>query len=161
MIASIETACGPLWISGGEDAVDAVSWTPLEGMRHRGELDWILLALDAYFDGRIRQFPGSLFFMGPGVQWTRMQREIRPLLSSQEILSAIAGIPFGSTMTYGEIASRIGKPGAARAVGAVCRSNHLPVIIPCHRVVGARSIGGYSPDIRYKEYLLSLESGTR
>lgn len=95
--------------------------------------------------------------MGPGILWSRKHQDARPLVSSQGILAAISRIPYGSTMTYGTVASRAGNPGAARAVGAVCRSNPIPVIIPCHRVIGSNSLGGYTPGIKIKESLLEIE----
>ncbi len=95
--------------------------------------------------------------MGPGVLWTRIPHPLRPLEGSQQFLAAISRIAYGDTMTYGQVAASAGRPGAARAVGAVCRANPLPVLIPCHRVVGAHSIGGYTPDIRIKQSLLRME----
>jgi methylated-DNA-[protein]-cysteine S-methyltransferase len=69
-------------------------------------------------------------------------------------------IPFGQTSTYGELAARVGSPNAARAVGAVMARNRLPIIIPCHRVVGtAGRLGGYSAPggLDTKRRLLRLE----
>lgn len=137
--------------------VEGVSWEPIEGARHRGELDWVVHSFEAYFDGRLKVFPGGLFFMGHKILWSCNRQEVRPLVGSQGIIAAISRIPYGSTMTYGTVASMSGKPGAARAVGAVCRANPIPVIIPCHRVVGAQSLGGYTPGIRIKECLLKIE----
>ncbi len=157
MIAAFETARGPLWISGSTDTVDGISWNPLDGMKHHGELDWMLKALDSYFLGKISRFPGGLLFMGIGTLWVRTPQISRPFVSSQQILSAIEQIPYGTTKTYSDVASTAGKPGAARAVGAVCRSNPIPILIPCHRVVGQRSLGGYTPGIHLKEFLLKHE----
>ena len=68
-------------------------------------------------------------------------------------------IPYGETKSYGWIAKRLGKIGAARAVGQALARNHLPVIIPCHRVVGSdRGLGGYSGGVRVKKSLLRLET---
>jgi len=68
-------------------------------------------------------------------------------------------IPYGETRSYGWIAKRLGKIGAARAVGQALARNHLPVIIPCHRVVGSdRGLGGYSGGVRVKKSLLRLET---
>ena len=157
MIAAFETACGPLWISGSTDIIDGVSWNSLDGMRHHGELDWMLKALESYFMGKLSRFPGGLLFMGIGTLWVRMPRISHPFVGSQKILQAIEQIPFGTTMTYSDVASSAGKPGAARAVGAVCRSNPIPILIPCHRVVGKSSLGGYTPGIHLKEFLLTQE----
>jgi O-6-methylguanine DNA methyltransferase len=64
----------------------------------------------------------------------------------------------GQTMSYGEVAARLGRPGAARAVGAACGANPIPLIIPCHRVVGsAGRLGGFSGGARWKEMLLARE----
>jgi O-6-methylguanine DNA methyltransferase len=69
-----------------------------------------------------------------------------------------AGLPYGMTATYGEIARRIGKPQAARAVGAALGANLLPILIPCHRVIGARAkLVGYSAGVETKAALLRLE----
>jgi len=69
-----------------------------------------------------------------------------------KVLQKVRAIPYGKTRTYGEIAAALGNPGAARAVGGANRSNPIPIIIPCHRVVAANGLGGYSggPDIKAK-----------
>ncbi|MER3446742.1 MAG: hypothetical protein C4291_07830 [Candidatus Dadabacteria bacterium] len=66
-------------------------------------------------------------------------------------------IPYSSVRTYGEIAEEIGNPSAARAVGKAVGTNPIPIIIPCHRVVGASGLGGYSCGIRIKKKLLEIE----
>ena len=67
-------------------------------------------------------------------------------------------IPYGETLSYGEVARRIGQPGAARAVGAAARSNPIAIIIPCHRVVGSDgSLTGYAGGLQRKAGLLALE----
>jgi len=141
--------------------VDAVSWSPLEGTDHQGELDWVLTPVHDYFTGKLTSFPGNILFMGIGSLWVRNPIESRPFVGSQQILAAIARIPYGRTMSYSDVASLAGKPGAARAVGAVCRSNPLPVLIPCHRVVGRNSLGGYTPSARLKEILLRHEGSVK
>jgi methylated-DNA-[protein]-cysteine S-methyltransferase len=70
---------------------------------------------------------------------------------------AMAKIPAGRTATYGDIARRIGKAGAARAVGAACSANPVPYLVPCHRVVGVTGLGGYSGGVGIKEKLLKAE----
>jgi len=70
----------------------------------------------------------------------------------------VASIPYGTTATYGEIAHRIGQPQAARAVGAALGANLLPILIPCHRIIGARDrLVGYSAGVEVKAALLRLE----
>jgi len=84
----------------------------------------------------------------------------RRLMSSfaREVLAATSKVPFGSVATYGEIADRIHRPGAARAVGAALGSNPIPIVVPCHRVVGAGgALTGYGGGLERKTYLLQLE----
>ena len=70
-------------------------------------------------------------------------------------------VPYGETRSYGEIAAMLGKPGAARAVGAACRRNPLWLIVPCHRIVGAKGdLTGYAGGIARKQMLLMLERET-
>ncbi len=76
------------------------------------------------------------------------------------VLRALQEIPYGETVTYGELAALVGHPGAARAVGRVMAHNRLPIVIPCHRVVGAGGkLTGYSAGdgIASKEWLLGFE----
>lgn len=74
------------------------------------------------------------------------------------VLEAVAAIPRGEVRTYGEVAFEVGHPGAARAVGEVMRTNRIPVLIPCHRVVrSGGDIGRYSPDPIIKRRLLIAE----
>ncbi len=76
------------------------------------------------------------------------------------VLSAISQVPAGETTSYGGLARRIGKPGAARAVGRALGSNPIPIIIPCHRALAADgSLGGYSGrgGVQTKQALLALE----
>lgn len=71
---------------------------------------------------------------------------------------ALATIPYGETTTYGTLATRLGRPGSARAVGAANGRNPIAVVVPCHRVVGAdRSLTGYGGGIEAKRMLLRLE----
>ncbi len=69
----------------------------------------------------------------------------------------IARIPWGEVRCYGEIAVAVGRPGAVRAVGTACGRNKYPLVVPCHRVVGARGIGGYGYGVEVKEELLRRE----
>jgi methylated-DNA-[protein]-cysteine S-methyltransferase len=76
----------------------------------------------------------------------------------RDVLEAVAAIPFGEVRTYGQIAEAVGRPRAARAVGEVMRTNPIPVLIPCHRVVRAGGdIGRYTPNPAIKRRLLELE----
>jgi methylated-DNA-[protein]-cysteine S-methyltransferase len=104
----------------------------------------ILEELRAYFSGELTKFDVPL--------------DVRATPFQEGVLREIARIPFGKTLTYGEIAKRIGNPVARQAVGAATGSNPIPIVIPCHRVVGADGrMVGYGGGIPLKEWLLHLE----
>ena len=75
------------------------------------------------------------------------------------VLVTTADIPFGDVITYGELATAIGSPGAARAIGGALNRNPVPILIPCHRVISARGLGGFGSGIGWKRRLLHLEGG--
>jgi methylated-DNA-[protein]-cysteine S-methyltransferase len=101
--------------------------------------------LDEYFGGARRRFDLAL-------DRRLMSRFMR------EVLGATSRVTFGDLATYGEIAVRIGHPSAARAVGAALGANPIPIVIPCHRVVGANGkLTGYGGGLPRKEALLRLE----
>ena len=102
--------------------------------------------LAAYFAGERVEFDLPLDACG-----TPFQRRV---------WQALTEIPYGGTSTYGEIAGRLGRPRAARAVGGASNRNPLPVVVPCHRVIGAGgSLTGYAGGLRIKRFLLELEAG--
>jgi len=77
---------------------------------------------------------------------------------ARQVLAATAKVPFGEISTYGQIAKRIGRPSASRAVGAALGSNPIPIVVPCHRIVGVGGrLTGYAGGIHRKERLLSFE----
>lgn len=80
---------------------------------------------------------------------------------SKSVLEKLQKVPFGTTLCYQELAALAGSPKAARAVGTACKKNPFPLVIPCHRVLGKRDLGGYFPGIALKRHLLAFESGTR
>ena len=78
----------------------------------------------------------------------------------QEVWRALCAIPYGQTHSYGQLATALGRPSAARAVGGACRRNPIWLMIPCHRVVGASgSLTGYAGGLERKKALLALEQG--
>ncbi len=104
--------------------------------------------LSAYFAGACRSFTVPLDPRG-----TPFQRLV---------WDAVAAVPYGQTRAYRDIARAIGQPAAVRAVGAANGANPLPVIIPCHRLIGANgSLTGYGGGIEIKRQLLALEQGNR
>lgn len=76
----------------------------------------------------------------------------------QSVWRVLMQIPYASTITYSDLAQRIGNPRATRAVAAACRANPFPILIPCHRVVAKNDIGGFALGIPAKQLLLRLES---
>jgi len=108
-------------------------------------LDIAANRLDEYFAGQRREFEVPLLFAG-----TEFQKRVWNLLLS---------IPYGHTMSYGEMARRIGIPKAVRAVANANGANAISIFAPCHRVIGSdRKITGYAGGLPAKEYLLRLES---
>lgn len=76
----------------------------------------------------------------------------------EKVWKLLLDIPYGETRSYGELAAAAGSPGAAKAVGGACRSNPIPIFIPCHRVVGAGGrLTGFAGGLELKENLLKLE----
>jgi len=101
--------------------------------------------LGAYFRGELKSFDLPLSVGG-----TPFQRSV---------WKALGDIPYGETISYRELARRVGRPKAWRAVGAANRANPLPIVVPCHRVVGSDGrLTGYYGGINLKEYLLKLEA---
>jgi O-6-methylguanine DNA methyltransferase len=73
------------------------------------------------------------------------------------VLEELARVGFGETLSYGQLAERVGKPGAARAVGGAMRKNPIPIVIPCHRVTASNGIGGFTGGLGIKRKLHELE----
>jgi methylated-DNA-[protein]-cysteine S-methyltransferase len=100
--------------------------------------------LHAYFSGELREFDLPLDPAGTDFQ--------------REVWAALAKIPYGETWSYGRLAQRIGKPDAVRAVGAANGRNPIPIVLPCHRVIGADgSLTGFGGGLPTKQFLLRLE----
>lgn len=102
--------------------------------------------LKSYFAGELKEF--TLPLAPSGTDFMR------------QVWAALCEIPYGKTATYGEIAEKIGRPKAARAVGLANNRNPIPIFIPCHRVIGADgSLTGYRGGLEMKKILLDLEKG--
>ena len=125
-----------------EELVRVVSPRILESA---GPTDHVRRELDQYFGGDRVRFD------------VKVDRRLVQGIA-RDVLTATRRIPFGKTSTYGQLAAKIGRPGAARAVGTALGSNPIPIVIPCHRVLRAGgTLGGYSGGIARKERLLELE----
>ncbi|MFI9830545.1 methylated-DNA--[protein]-cysteine S-methyltransferase [Streptomyces sp. NPDC051913] len=102
--------------------------------------------VEAYFEGRRRDFELPL-------DWSLISG-----FNRQVLRELAAGVPYGSVVGYGDLAGRVGQPGAAQAVGVAMGSNPLPVVVPCHRVVESDGgIGGFGGGLETKRKLLALE----
>ena len=149
----LETPIGELLLAGTADALSLVGF-PEGAMRREPEPDWIynekpfaeaIRQLNEYFAGDRREFDLPLRLDGTEFQ----------LL----VLSELRRIPYGQTTSYSDIAERIGRPKAVRAVGAANGRNPIPIIVPCHRVIGASGdLTGFGGGLDTKEALLRLES---
>ncbi len=150
-----ETPIGTLRLVGVEDTVDRIdlpnraaeapdaAWRLANGALPTA-LAQAKRQLEEYFAGERREFDLPLAAGGTDFQrrvWAELRR-----------------IPFGETISYGELAARIGRPTASRAVGAANGGNPLPVVVPCHRVIGSSGrLVGYGGGLPTKQALLDLE----
>jgi methylated-DNA-[protein]-cysteine S-methyltransferase len=114
--------------------------------RHDRAFDDVATQLTEYFDGGRRVFELPLAPQGTPFQL--------------RVWNALLDIPYGETISYGELATRIGDRSASRAVGLANGSNPLPIVIPCHRVIGSNGkLTGYGGGLAVKQQLLTLERG--
>lgn len=127
------------FVDGAPDVEDG--W-----VRDDGALVSVVRQLDEYFAGERTEFELALAPEGTPFQL--------------EVWEALTAIPYGETISYGELADRVGRPGAARAVGAANGQNPLPIVVPCHRVIGANgTLTGFGGGLDWKRCLLELEAG--
>jgi methylated-DNA-[protein]-cysteine S-methyltransferase len=149
---TMDSPVGVLTLAGRDGVLTHLR---MDDQRHppSGRADWepddgayadVVEQLEAYFAGDRTEFELELRLEG-----TPFQREV---------WSALLEIPYGETWSYGQLAERIGRPGAARAVGLANGRNPIGIIVPCHRVIGADgSLTGYGGGLPRKQLLLQLE----
>lgn len=151
---TMDSPMGRLLLAGNEDGLRLIRFPnrvrpgePKANWRKDPEpLREAMSQLDAYFDGRRRSFDLKLALEGTPFQMS--------------VWRALKEIPYGETLSYGELAEKIGRPGAARAVGGAVGKNPLPIVLPCHRVIGSNgSLTGFGGGLDRKKALLSLEKG--
>jgi methylated-DNA-[protein]-cysteine S-methyltransferase len=108
-------------------------------------VDHVRRELDEYFAGKRHEFD--------------LETDLSPVPAfQQQVLRELARVPFGEVTTYGALAAKIGKPRAARAIGGAMNRNPIPIVLPCHRVIGSTgSLVGYGGGLDRKEALLRLE----
>jgi methylated-DNA-[protein]-cysteine S-methyltransferase len=151
-LARLDSPIGPLTLVGGDAGLRRVLWPgeppppDAEGAPH-AVLDVARRELDDWFAGRLTAFSVALDLAGA----TNFQR--RAWL-------ALAGIPYATTRSYGAQARALGRPGAARAVGAANARNPVPIVLPCHRLVAADgALTGFAGGLEVKRALLAHEAG--
>lgn len=142
---------GELLLAGDGEALAGLHFAagraPAPDWREDGRpFEPVLEQLGEYFAGDRMRFDVRLAPRGTAFQ--------------QRVWEALLEIPYGETETYGELARRVGSPGAARAVGLANGSNPIALIVPCHRVIGANgTLTGYGGGMEHKRWLLDLEAG--
>lgn len=152
----IDSPIGQILLAGDDDGLHYIGFPEGKG-RIEPQPGWVrsdsafadaARQLSEYFDGRRRSFDLQLSPHG-----TRFQLAV---------LRALQEIPYGETRSYAEIAKAVGNPKAVRAVGAANGRNPLPIVIPCHRVIGAKGgLTGFGGGIETKRFLLELEDRHR
>lgn len=157
---TVDTPVGELLVAASERGVCRIEFDPVPdrtaealarvfGTRvlraPRRDVERARRELEEYFSGRRQAFDLAVDVRVAGV-------------FAREVLEQLARVPFGRTTTYGSLAARAGRPKAARAVGTVMNRNPIPIVLPCHRVVGATgSLVGYAGGLERKVALLRLE----
>jgi methylated-DNA-[protein]-cysteine S-methyltransferase len=127
-------------VDGEEDVVARLFGTRVL----RSPLDDVRRELDEYFEGRRQVF--------------ELPIDLRVAPFHEQVLTELARIPYGHTDTYGALAKKVGRPHAARAIGTVMHRNPIPIVLPCHRIIGSNgSLTGYGGGLDAKRRLLELE----
>jgi methylated-DNA-[protein]-cysteine S-methyltransferase len=146
-----ESSIGPLTVVvDGDGALESIYFGLRRDVVASGERDCVTVVrqLGEYFRGERREFDLVLAPRGTDFQFA--------------VWSELLRIPYGTTISYGALAQRIGKPAAVRAVGAANGANPIPIVIPCHRVIGANgTLTGYGGGLPIKRALLALEHPQR
>ncbi|GBC61871.1 methylated-DNA--[protein]-cysteine S-methyltrans ferase [Desulfonema ishimotonii] len=148
----MQSPVGRLLLAGDGAGLSRISfptgkkpYAPEPGWQENPEaLQPVMRELDAYFEGRLKRF--SL----------KLALNVTPF--QEKVLRALQDVPYGQTVSYGELARRVGNPKASRAVGMANARNPIPIVIPCHRVIGSSGrLTGYGGGLEIKQTLLDLE----
>jgi methylated-DNA-[protein]-cysteine S-methyltransferase len=147
-----ESAMGTMLLAADERGLRLISFAlgkrperPQSGWQQdRAPFAETIRQLQAYFQGELKSFDLPLSLEGTDFQL--------------RVWHSLCEIPYGQTISYGQLACRVGNPKAARAVGLANGSNPIPIVVPCHRVIGSNgSLVGYGGGLANKKALLSLE----
>ena len=152
----MKSPVGKLLVAGDDKGLHFINF-PKNGKPSLPETNWIenpkplqeaLCELKAYFAGKLKTFSLNLCL------------NVRPF--QKEVLTALRKVPYGETISYGKLAEKIGNPKASRAVGQANARNPIPIVIPCHRVIGSNGkLTGFGGGIDVKQALLDLENRYR
>jgi methylated-DNA-[protein]-cysteine S-methyltransferase len=153
--SNISTSVGDIYIVSGNEGITNLIFGKegFIGFKEKlnekflvegGRVEESARELELYLDGRLKHF---------------IRNPVALLGTPFQVLvwKGLMQIPYGQVITYSDLANRIGKPSSARAVGNAVGANPIPIIVPCHRVVSSRGLGGYSSGIVIKKKLLRLE----
>jgi len=152
----VKSPVGKLLVAGDEKGLHLINF-PRNGKPSLPESGWIenlkplqetLRQLEAYFAGKLKAFSLDICL------------NVTPF--QKKVLTALRQVPYGETISYGELAKNIGNPKASRAVGQANARNPIPIVIPCHRVIGSNGkLTGFGGGIEVKQTLLDLEKQYR
>ena len=152
----VKTPVGKLLVAGDEKGVHLINF-PKNGKPSLPKPEWkenpkpfqeALRQLEAYFAGKLKAFSLDICL------------NVTPF--QKKVLSALCQVPYGETISYGELAKNIGNPKASRAVGQANARNPIPIVIPCHRAIGSNGkLTGFGGGIEVKQTLLDLEKQYR
>jgi methylated-DNA-[protein]-cysteine S-methyltransferase len=152
----VETPLGTIAIEGSErgltqiDLLPAGEQVPASTPEPGSVVAKAAEQLEEYFAGKRRDFDLPLDYEAGGFE--------------RRVLDELAHVPYGKTVSYGELAAMAGSPRAARAVGSIMRHNPLMIVMPCHRVIGAdgsmRGFGGLGLGLDHKRWLLEFEGAS-
>ena len=147
----MESPIGPLLLAGDEAGLRRIGFPNKQestgGWREDpSQFGDAVRQLQAYFAGELREFDLPLRMEGTPFQMS--------------VWRSLRDIPYGETISYGELARRVGNPKASRAVGLANGANPIPIVVPCHRVIGSNGkLTGFGGGLSTKEKLLALERG--
>ena len=145
----LTTPLGTLTLEANDRGLSSVRFPDRAGPHETRSRDNSILAqakreLSAYFGGELKQFSVPLDWQGTDFQ--------------QSVWQALTHIPYGETVSYADIARAIGRPSSARPTGGAVGANPLPIIVPCHRVIGSdQTLTGFTGGLNIKIALLELE----
>ena len=156
LTSTVESPIGPLTLVARDGALTNISMheqchvspPPDDAISDDAWFKDVAAQLHAYFAGELSTFDLEMNLLGTPFQ--------------QSVWAQLCEIPYGETISYGELAQRVGNPKASRAVGLANGRNPISIIVPCHRVIGANgSLTGYGGGLERKTWLLELESKRR